>query len=534
MNKYLDFTNYSPLRVALIVLFVSIMMTQFVAFRIYTVVKENEQLQVKHEAIQIKNQFENVLKNSESATKIMAFLVKNQFAETYFDSVSNNILLENKYIDAIQLVEGKTITKVFPMQGNEKVIGYEVLDDSMHNRAALTAIERSSLFFEGPILLKQGGEGVVGRLPVYIKNELWGFAAVIIKKETLLKSLGVNEKGRNESYTYQISKVDGFSMPFFKPVENETALISYKTNLSAGDWEIAVTSNQPQFRKRTIQFSILGLLFSFTLAFLFYNLVNQPRVLKKVVKDKTKDLAILNQALQNRAQELINSNKELEQFAYIASHDLQEPLRMINNFLTQLEKKYADQLDDKAKQYIHFAVDGAKRMRAIILDILEFSRIGKYEEAPQQVNMNQVLDEVCTLLNSVIIEKQATIQYPNLPILITHQLPVQQIFMNLISNSLKYCKEEVIPIITIAAEEKQDFWEFSVSDNGIGIEKEYYDRIFEIFQRLHSKGEYSGTGVGLAIVKKTIENLGGKVWLESKIDIGTTFYFTLPKNNQLI
>lgn len=531
MNKYLDFTNYSPLRVALIVLIISVVITQFVALRIYTVVKENEQLQVKHEAIQIKNQFENVLKNSESATKIMAFLVKNQFAETYFDSVSNNILLENKYIDAIQLVEGKTITKVFPLKENEEVIGYDVLDDSMHNRAALTAIERSSLFFEGPILLKQGGEGVVGRLPVYIKNELWGFAAVIIKKETLLNSLGVNEVGKNDTYSYQISKGDGYSRPFFKPIDNETALISFTTNVAAGDWEISVMSNKPQFKQRAIQFSILGLLFSFTLAFLFYNLVNQPRVLKKLVEEKTQDLALLNEALQKRAQQLTNSNKELEQFAYIASHDLQEPLRMINNFLTQLEKKYADQLDDKAKQYIHFAVDGAKRMRAIILDILEFSRIGKYEEAPQQVNMNQVLDEVCTLLNNIIVEKQATIQYDNLPILITHPLPVQQIFMNLISNSLKYCNEEIKPIVTISAEEKQDFWEFSVTDNGIGIDKEYYERIFEIFQRLHSRGEYSGTGVGLAIVKKTVENLGGNVWLSSEVNVGSTFYFTIPNKN---
>jgi light-regulated signal transduction histidine kinase (bacteriophytochrome) len=331
-------------------------------------------------------------------------------------------------------------------------------------------------------------------------------------------------------YTYQISKNDNNALDFFKPVEELDSKISFTTDSSLGDWKIFVMRNNPQYKKRTFQFAILGILFSITLAAMFYNLINQPIKLKKLVDEKTEDLAILNKILEIRAQELSNSNKELEQFAYVASHDLQEPLRMVNNFLTQLEKKYADQLDDKAKQYIYFAVDGAKRMRTIILDILEFSRIGKYDEPMKLVDLNQVVDEVCKVLNNTITEKNAEIEYDNLPFLNTYQIPVQQVFMNLIGNSLKYCKLDVNPRIKITCTESDEFWKLAVSDNGIGIEEEYFDKVFEIFQRLHSKGEYSGTGVGLAIVKKTIENLGGEIWLESKIDVGTTFYFTLPKN----
>jgi len=531
-NKYIDYTNYNPLKVASIAFVFSVAITQLVALRIYKVVKENEQLQVKQEAIQVKNQFENVLNNSESASKIIAFLVQNEFAETYFDSVSKNIILENKHIDALQLVEGGKIIKTFPLEGNEEVIGYEVLEDSTHRQAAIKTIMRNKLYFEGPFSLKQGGEGIVGRLPIYIKDDLWGFAAVVIRTETLLNAVGINQDGMNETYSYQISKKDNNTNTFFKPIENRDSAVSFTTNVAAGDWEIFVMSNNPQYMQRALQFSILGILFSITFAILFYNLINQPVKLKKLVDEKTQDLAILNKTLEKRAQELSNSNKELEQFAYVASHDLQEPLRMVNNFLTQLEKKYADQLDDKAKQYIHFAVDGAKRMRTIILDILEFSRIGKYDEPIKVVDLNQVVDEVCKILNNTITEKNASIEYGDLPFLNTYQVPIQQVFMNLIGNSLKYCKSDVNPIIKITCAESDEFWEFSVSDNGIGIEEEYFDKVFEIFQRLHSKGEYSGTGVGLAIVKKTIENLGGKVWLESKIDEGTTFYFTLPKNNK--
>ena len=214
----------------------------------------------------------------------------------------------------------------------------------------------------------------------------------------------------------------------------------------------------------------------------------------------------------------------------MASHDLQEPLRMVTSFLTQLEKKYGDVLDKKGLLYIDFAVDGAKRMRQIILDLLEFSRVGRTEDKLEAVDINDVLDDVKHLYRKKISDRKVNIIAQNLPVIEAPKSPVRQVFQNLISNAIKYSKEGVSPEININYNESEDFWKFTIQDNGIGIEQEYFDRIFVIFQRLHRREEYSGTGMGLAVTKKIIENLGGKIWLESEENEGTKFHFTISKN----
>ncbi|RYY20528.1 MAG: PAS domain S-box protein [Chitinophagaceae bacterium] len=224
------------------------------------------------------------------------------------------------------------------------------------------------------------------------------------------------------------------------------------------------------------------------------------------------------------------SNQELEQFAYVASHDLQEPLRMVTSFLTQLEKRYNDKLDEKAKQYIYFAVDGARRMRQIILDLLGFSRIGKWSDAPELLDLNQLATEAMLLYSQRIDESQAIINVSKLPTIASYRTPLEQVFQNLISNALKYRREGIPPIVDINWKENNQDWIFSVSDNGIGIAEEHFERVFVIFQRLHHRDKYSGTGIGLAIVKKIITNLGGKIWVEPRKESGTTFVFTIPKS----
>ncbi len=234
--------------------------------------------------------------------------------------------------------------------------------------------------------------------------------------------------------------------------------------------------------------------------------------------------------LQKRAEELIISNKELEQFAYVASHDLQEPLRMVTSFLGQLDKNYKHALDEKAHRYIHFAVDGAKRMRQIILDLLEYSRVGKHEDKLTKVNLNEIVNEVVLLLKKPIEEKSVKIISGHLPMLNSFRSPLLQVFQNLIGNAIKYSKDGVAPIIEVFSKEEHDHYEISIKDNGIGISKDYYEKIFIIFQRLHNKDAYSGTGMGLSIVKKIIENLGGNIWLDSVENEGTVFYVKLPKS----
>mgnify|MGYP003663740074 FL=1 len=246
-------------------------------------------------------------------------------------------------------------------------------------------------------------------------------------------------------------------------------------------------------------------------------------------REYEESLQTLNEQMAQHAKELERSNSELEQFAYVASHDLQEPLRMVSNFMGLLERKYSDKLDDKAHQYINFAVDGAMRMRRIILDLLEFSRIGKHEDKLKILNFMDLVDEVCVLQKKRIRESNAIIKYNNLPTVISYRTPLFQILYNLIGNALKYKNEKETPVVEIKAEIIGEFWQFSVIDNGIGIAPENHERIFTIFNRLHTKEKYEGTGMGLAIVKKIIDNLGGEVWVKSQVGDGATFYFTLPR-----
>jgi PAS domain S-box-containing protein len=252
---------------------------------------------------------------------------------------------------------------------------------------------------------------------------------------------------------------------------------------------------------------------------------------KDITERKTTQahLIELNKNLQKHAKELSVSNAELEQFAYVASHDLQEPLRMITGFLTQLEKKYGDIVDDKGKQYIHFAVDGAKRMRQIILDLLEFSRVGKSEDKLEEIDFGELIDEITALYHKQIEEQQATINIAPLPTLQGYKVQIRQVFQNLISNALKYQHAGTAPLVSISCKEFKNHWQFIVKDNGIGINPEYFDKIFIIFQRLHNKDEYSGTGMGLAVTRKIIENMGGKIWVESEEGKGCSFYFTVLK-----
>nr|WP_287936314.1 PAS domain-containing protein [Algoriphagus sp.] len=240
-------------------------------------------------------------------------------------------------------------------------------------------------------------------------------------------------------------------------------------------------------------------------------------------------LKILNSELAKSNRELEISNKELEQFAYVASHDLQEPLRMISSFLTLIEKKYRETLDEKGKQYIRFAVDGAKRMREIILDLLEFSRVGNINESKKLVNLTELAQEAITLNKKSIQERQAQIHLSPLPEAPCHPNSLIQVFHNLISNAIKYQIPGNRPEISIDFMDKGEFWQLSIKDNGIGIGKEYLDKIFMIFQRLHQKEQYSGSGIGLSICKKIVEFHGGTIWAESDGEHGTTFFFTLKK-----
>jgi len=226
---------------------------------------------------------------------------------------------------------------------------------------------------------------------------------------------------------------------------------------------------------------------------------------------------------------LRKSNQELEAFAYVASHDLQEPLRKISSFTELLEKRYSDNLDERGLKYMYYITTGAKRMQQLISDLLQFSRVGSREKPFESVSFDETLNNVVDNLSVIIEEKKAIVNINQLPTLIADKMQMGQLWQNLLANALEFTSEKV-PEILINSKEMADYWLFSIRDNGIGIEQEYKDKIFVIFQRLHDLEKYAGTGIGLAICKKIVERHGGAIWFESEPDVGTTFYFTLSKN----
>jgi PAS domain S-box-containing protein len=251
---------------------------------------------------------------------------------------------------------------------------------------------------------------------------------------------------------------------------------------------------------------------------------------KKVLQGAFRDISerkIAEQKLQHAMEELARSNSELQQFAYVASHDLQEPLRMVASFSQLLEKRYKDKLGKEADEFIGFVVDGANRMQLLINDLLQYSRVGTRGRPFESIDMNVILGQAITNLRIAIEESKAIITNTELPVVVADETQMTQLMQNLIGNAIKFSKESY-PNIHIAAHQEQDEWVFSVKDNGIGISPEYYERIFIIFQRLHNRTEYSGTGIGLAICKRIIDRHGGKIWVTSEPENGSTFYFTIP------
>lgn len=235
-------------------------------------------------------------------------------------------------------------------------------------------------------------------------------------------------------------------------------------------------------------------------------------------------------SMEEFSQQLQNKNKELEQFTYVASHDLQEPLRTITSFSEILAEKYKGHLDETGNKSLQFILDATGRMSRLIKGLLDYGRLGKSEDRGE-INCNQLIEEVTNDLGTIIKDTKTQIEIKNLPKVNGYRIELRLLFQNIISNAIKFRKEGQVPMIKINAVSKKGEVVFSIKDNGIGIAEEHKDRIFEIFQRLHNRNEFEGTGIGLAHCRKIVELHGGRIWVESEPDKGSSFYFTIPKPN---
>jgi signal transduction histidine kinase len=253
--------------------------------------------------------------------------------------------------------------------------------------------------------------------------------------------------------------------------------------------------------------------------------------LRRRVVRELEALQDANRRLDDQALDLRRSNAELEQFAYVASHDLQEPLRKVASFTQLLQRRYGNQLDERADQYIDFAVDGAKRMQQLINDLLAFSRVGRVATGDEVVDMNAAARSAIANLSAAIDESGAVVEVRDLPTVRGEPALLTAVLQNLIGNAVKF-RGDAAPVVRVDAERDGDVWRFTVADNGIGIDPEYAERIFVIFQRLHPKEAYSGTGIGLALCRKIVEFHGGRIELDTSVREGTTFRFTLPVIDQ--
>jgi light-regulated signal transduction histidine kinase (bacteriophytochrome) len=250
-------------------------------------------------------------------------------------------------------------------------------------------------------------------------------------------------------------------------------------------------------------------------------------------REQEQRLTELAAGLDAQALELRRSNAELEQFAYVASHDLQEPLRKVASFCQLLEKRYGDSLDERGQQYIDFAVDGAKRMQVLITDLLTFSRVGRVNDARETVALDTALDKALTNLATAVEESGTRIDRPErLPAIEGDPTLLSMLWQNLVGNAIKFRSPDRAPVVTISCvpdpEAPEDGWQLSVADNGIGIPPEFAEKVFVIFQRLHSRDSYSGTGIGLALCKKIVDHHGGRIWIDTSYAGGTRICFTLP------
>ena len=281
---------------------------------------------------------------------------------------------------------------------------------------------------------------------------------------------------------------------------------------------------------------LVGIVLNLIAFYLVYHAIQQETTERRQAEASLKQL---NEELEARVQErtaalneanasLVHSNRELEQFAYVASHDLQEPLRAVNSYTQLLARKYEGNLDAKADKYIGYIIEGATRMQQLINDLLEFSRVGTRAKELKPTACEAVLSQVRDNLMVAIAETNAVVTHEPLPTVMGDETQLIQLLQNLISNAIKFRREEP-PRVHVSAVQREKEWAFEVRDNGIGMESEYFERIFMIFQRLHSRSEYPGNGIGLANCKKIVERHGGCIWVESTPGVGTTFHFTIPQ-----
>jgi PAS domain S-box-containing protein len=656
LKKQLSSLIYSsPRTTGWLVFFLSLFLTFYLSYTEYQLQLSTERVEVIGQLNELENRLTDALTNGVSAVKTLAFYAQNQEnVVENFERIGRDILDNNPMVDVIQYLDSGTIVAVYPMAGNEVVIGYDVLADPKTNIEVKEAIQRKDVFFSGPFTLRQGGMGIVGRYPLFEDGRLKGLSAIIIYLDTIFEH-GFFKDNSNEKFSIQLSKKNPNTgiVENFIPLSLDEPASGYSASIpmDVGNWLLTVQLKESTAISDNLFAFFLRILLAGALGIIAWNAARQPALLRQKVADQSKEIVDANERFElatkatsdviwdwnlelneiyrsdhffkmlgyenseaigndnffksiihpddlekvskkldetlkgqskfwehefrvkkmdqsyafiidkgyivrdaagnavrmigatqdiskrkktelellEANKSLGNANEELKAFAFLASHDMREPLRMISSFMTLLQKKYSSELDEKANQYIEFAVDGAKRLTTLINDLLEYSKVGFDQKSIEKINTHQLIKEVLKFKSDIIRESNAEVILGDLPDINGIRTPIQILFQNLIGNSLKYKNPDTNPVIRISGIVKKEFLEFCIEDNGIGIEADYLEHVFGILNRLHPIEKYPGTGMGLATCRKIVTQHGGIIWVESEFGIGSKFLFTLKK-----
>lgn len=500
-----------------------------------------------------------------------------------FASFSALLMKEVDGIRSVTSIKDNIINDVYPREGNAGAIGLDLLKNPDQRAAAEHAIETGQPWLAGPIKLVQGGEAFINRAPVFVtepgarpgEGRYWGMVSVLLDKQTLtdeiLKSvpdgLDIAIRGRTD-------RSEPGEIFLGNPKIEAADPIAIDISLPTGSWQLygVPRSGWPLTSPESTTIQIVGglialfaslLVFTVTRLLLEYRdhshrlevansqvkiahraaefssqsaaekaaqlevSVKQLEAAQMATLNMLEDIEEARSSLQESRDALEESNLELQQFAYVASHDLQTPLRAVAGFAQILQSQYQGKLEEDADTYIETIVRGCKRMQTMINDLLAYSRVESRSTPTDTVDLSRVLDDCLSILAVAVEESSGKVTHGNLPTVTGDGAQLSQLLMNLIANGLKY-HGSAPPHVHVDAEENKNGWTISVRDNGIGIDSQFHEQIFEIFRRLHTQEEYPGTGIGLAVCRRIVKRHGGRLWLTSEPGQGTTFLFTIP------